>query len=191
VIFTATRVQGCYIVELEKRSDERGFFGRAWCQQELAAHGLNGQVTQANIGFSDKRGTLRGLHYQRPPYAEVKLVRCTMGAVYDVAVDLRPDSASYRQWIGVELTAQNRTMLYIPEGCAHGYQTLTDTAEVFYQTSEVYAPDCAGGARYDDPAFAIAWPLEVRVISAADKNWPLHGAEVVSAASNGGVRLST
>ncbi len=177
MIFTETRVKGAYLVDIAKREDSRGFFARAWCKQEFEAHGLNPNVAQANIGFSPKRGTLRGMHYQAAPYQEAKLVRCTMGEIYDVLIDLRPDSPTYMQWLGVELTAQNRQMLHVPEGCAHGYQTLTDDTEVVYQTSQFYAPEYARGVRYDDPAFGISWPIEVRVISDADKSWPLYSLE--------------
>jgi dTDP-4-dehydrorhamnose 3,5-epimerase len=178
MIFTTTALQGAYIVELERREDQRGFFARAWCQQEFEAHGLNPCIVQANLAFSPRRGTLRGLHYQLAPCEEAKLVRCTRGAVYDVIVDLRPGSPTHRRWIGVELTADNRRMLYVPEGFAHGYLTLVDESEVFYQTSQFYAPACARGVRYDDPAFGIAWPIEIAMISDADQNWPAYDAEV-------------
>jgi len=174
MVFTETPLKGAYLVDVERRVDSRGFFGRAWCQQEFEGQKLTAHLTQANIGFSEKRGTLRGMHYQATPYQEVKLVRCTMGAIYDVIIDLRPDSPSYRQWFGVELTAETRRMLYVPEGCAHGYQTLADASEVFYQTSQFYSPEWARGVRYDDPQFGISWPTEVRTISDADSNWPLY-----------------
>ncbi len=177
MIFTETRLKGAYLVDLAKREDHRGFFARAWCTQEYEVHGLNPNVAQSNIGFSEKCGTLRGMHYQAAPYQEAKLVRCTMGAIYDVMIDLRCDSPTYRQWLGVELTALNHQMLYIPEGCAHGYLTLTDNTEVVYQTSQFYAPDYARGVRYDDPTFGISWPMTVRVISKGDQNWPLYSRE--------------
>lgn len=170
--FTETGLKGAYLVEMERRADSRGFFGRAWCKREFEIQGLNPNLAQANIGFSNKRGTLRGMHYQVPPSEEAKLVRCTMGAIYDVIIDLRRDSPTYKQWLGVELTAHNRLMLYVPEGCAHGYQTLADDTEVFYQTSQFYAPECARGVRYDDPAFGISWPSAVEVMADADRTWP-------------------
>jgi dTDP-4-dehydrorhamnose 3,5-epimerase len=172
--FTETPLAGAHLVEVDQRGDARGFFGRAWCKKEFEAHGLIGEIAQANIGFSLTRGTLRGLHYQVPPYEEVKLVRCTIGTIYDVIVDLRRDSPTYRRWFGIELTAQDRRMLYVPRGCAHGYQTLADDCEVFYLTSQFYAPQYARGVRYDDPAFGIVWPTVVGAISDADRAWPMH-----------------
>jgi len=173
MLFTETAIKGVYLIGLERKEDHRGFFARAWCQQELEAHGLNPSLVQVNVGFSLKKGTLRGMHFQRHPHQEAKLVRCTMGQIFDVAVDLRPDSPTYRQWVGAELTADNRTMLYVPEGCAHGYQTLQDDAEVVYQTSHFFAATHATGVRFDDPSFGIVWPLAVEVISEMDKVWPL------------------
>jgi dTDP-4-dehydrorhamnose 3,5-epimerase len=172
MIFTETRLKGAYSVDIERREDQRGFFARGWCAEEFEAHDLNPRMVQSNIGFSIKKGTLRGMHYQVQPEAEAKLVRCTTGAIYDVIVDLRPDSPTHKQWIGVELTADNRRMLYIPEGFAHGYQTLADDTEMYYQTSQFYAPASARGVRYDDPAFGIVWPLQVALISNADQAWP-------------------
>jgi dTDP-4-dehydrorhamnose 3,5-epimerase len=174
MIFTATTLDGAYLIDLEKREDSRGFFARTWCRKEFEAHGLNVDVAQINTGFSKSLGTLRGLHYQLPPYEEVKVVRCTMGAVFDVIVDLRRGSPTYKRWFGVELTADNRRMLYIPEGVAHGYQTLTDNTELCYQTSQFYAAEAARGVRFDDPAFTISWPEEVLVISDADRSWPAY-----------------
>jgi len=170
--FTETRIRGGNIVDFERKEDHRGFFARAWCQREFADHGLNPQLVQVNIGFSHSQGTIRGLHYQLHPYEEAKLVRCTIGAIYDVLVDLRPDSPTYMQWIAVELTAENRRMLYVPKGCAHGYQTLAPNTEMYYQTSQFYVPEHARGIRYDDPAFGITWPLPVGSISEADRSWP-------------------
>jgi dTDP-4-dehydrorhamnose 3,5-epimerase len=170
--FEETTLPGAYILELERREDERGFFARVWCAEELREAGLDTSVVQANIGFSHRRGTLRGMHFQEPPHAEVKIVRCTLGAVYDVIVDLRPGSPTHRRWLGVELTAENRRQLYVPEGFAHGYQTLTDDTEICYQTSREYAPESARGVRYDDPAFGIEWPVAVTVVSEADLAWP-------------------
>jgi dTDP-4-dehydrorhamnose 3,5-epimerase len=172
VILHKTALKGTYILDIERLEDQRGFFARAWCKKEFAVYGLNSDLLQSNLGFSKKRGTLRGMHYQVAPCEETKLVRCTMGAIYDVALDLRRDSPTYQQWIGVELTADNRRMLYIPEGCAHGYQTLVDKTEIVYQAAQFYAPECARGVRYDDPTFGIQWPLTVQVISDTDKNWP-------------------
>jgi dTDP-4-dehydrorhamnose 3,5-epimerase len=172
VKFTPAVIQGAWVIDLEKRSDERGYFARAWCEREFAEHGLSTRIVQMNVGVSPKAGTLRGLHYQVPPHAEVKLARCPRGAVYDVAVDLRPASPTFRRWHGCELSAENGRMLYVPEGCAHGYLTLTDDAELMYFTSAPYAPDAARGVRHDDPVFSIAWPAAVRTISSADAGWP-------------------
>lgn len=173
MVFTETAIKGVYLIGLERKEDHRGFFARSWCHQEFEAHGLNPSLVQVNVGFSLKKGTLRGMHFQQQPHQEAKLVRCTMGQVFDVAVDLRLDSPTYRQWVGAELTAENRTMLYVPEGCAHGYQTLQDDTEVVYQTSQPFAAKYATGVRFDDPAFGIVWPLGVAVISDMDKAWPL------------------
>jgi dTDP-4-dehydrorhamnose 3,5-epimerase len=171
--FTATGLEGVYLVEPQKLGDERGFFARAWCREAFAAHGLNPAVSQANIGFSPRRGTLRGLHYQTPPHEEAKLVRCTRGAVYDVAVDLRPTSATFLGWVAVTLSADSHRMLYVPEGCAHGYLTLTDDAEISYQSSRPYVREAVAGRRYDDPALGIDWPIDVEVVSEQDRSWPL------------------
>jgi dTDP-4-dehydrorhamnose 3,5-epimerase len=171
--FTETALPGAYLVDLERREDERGFFARAWAEDEFAAHGLDTRVSQCNLSFNERRGTLRGLHYQVAPHAEVKVVRCTRGAVYDVIVDLRPGSATYLRWIAVELSTENRRVLYVPEGFAHGYQTLEDETETFYQVSVPYAPGAERGVRWDDPAFGIEWPdVEERVMSEKDRTWP-------------------
>jgi dTDP-4-dehydrorhamnose 3,5-epimerase len=175
VLFTETRVPGVFIVEPERLEDERGFFARTWCPGEFEAHGLNPQLAQCSISYNRKKGTLRGMHYQAAPHAEAKLVRCTMGAIYDVALDLRPQSPTFKQWVSAELTAENRKMLYIPEGLAHGFQTLTDDAEVFYQISEPYHPESAGGVRWNDPAFGIQWPLPLTAISPRDASHPQWG----------------
>jgi len=172
VIFAETKLKGAFVIEIEKLEDERGFFARAWCQKEFEAHGLISQLVQANISYNKMRGTVRGMHYQKAPYAETKLVRCTRGAIYDVAIDLRQGSPTYKQWIGVELTAGNYRMLYVPEGFAHGYQTLEDDTEVFYQVSQFYSPEHERGVRYDDRAFRIEWPIDVQVVSDKDKSWP-------------------
>lgn len=169
MIFTETQIPGAFVIAPERREDERGFFARTWCQHEFAAHGLNPQLAQCNISFNARRGTLRGMHYQAEPHPEAKLVRCTQGAIYDVVVDLRPASPTYKQWLAVELSADNRLQLYIPEGLAHGFQTLTDQVEVFYQMSEFYQPEAARGVRWDDPAFQIEWPaVDHRVLSPKD-----------------------
>jgi dTDP-4-dehydrorhamnose 3,5-epimerase len=173
MIFTAGSVAGSFLIDVEQRTDERGFFGRSWCQDEFARHQLTTHIAQINIGVSSKRGTLRGMHYQEAPYAEAKVVRCTRGAIFDVAVDLRPASPTFRKWFGAELTERNFRTLYVPEGCAHGYLTLEPDSEVQYLTSCAYAPAAARGIRFDDPAFGIQWPGPAEVISAADRNWPL------------------
>jgi dTDP-4-dehydrorhamnose 3,5-epimerase len=169
--FTETKLKGAYIIDIKPFVDERGFFARAWCQNEFEEHGLTTRVAQANISFNHKKGTLRGMHYQVPPYGEVKVIRCTRGALYDVIIDLRPGSETYMQWIGVELTAENHRMLYVPEQFAHGFQTLEDNTEATYQVSEFYTPGAERGLRWNDPAFDIEWPLEVVVISEKDQNW--------------------
>jgi dTDP-4-dehydrorhamnose 3,5-epimerase len=173
VRFTETQIPGAYVVELEPHLDERGFFARTWDRAELDALGLDTRVEQCNIAVNERRGTLRGLHFQNPPHAEVKLVRCTRGAIWDVLVDLRPASPAYLRWAAFELTAENRRALYVPEGLAHGYQTLEDATEVIYQVSVAYAPDAATGVRWDDPVFGIRWPdADARVISERDRAWP-------------------
>ena len=170
--FTETKLKGAYIIEIEKLKDHRGFFARAWCQNEFKDYGLTTRVAQANVSSNKKMGTLRGMHYQLSPYEETKLVRCTSGAIYDVIIDLRPASPTYTQWIGVELTEENYKMLYVPENFAHGFQTLEDDTEVTYQVSQFYTPGTESGIRWDDPAFSIDWPMEVQVISDKDKSWP-------------------
>lgn len=172
MIFTETRLKGAFLIEPERLTDERGFFTRSWCQCEFETHGLNPKLVQCNISFNHKKGTLRGMHYQAAPCPEAKLVRCTMGAIYDVIIDLHPESPTFKQHFGVTLTAQNRTMLYIPEGFAHGFLTLEDETEVFYQMSEFYASEYARGVRWNDPAFNIPWPAEVKVISERDRTYP-------------------
>ena len=173
--FTETKLKGLFILDPEFLKDERGFFARTWCRREFEAHGLNPSLVQCNISFNRRRGTLRGMHYQVEPHVEAKLVRCTMGAIYDVILDLRPDSSTFKQWLAVELTADNRRMLFIPEGLAHGFQTLEDNSEVFYQMSESYHPECARGVRYNDPEFAIEWALPVTIVSDKDMAYPLWG----------------
>jgi dTDP-4-dehydrorhamnose 3,5-epimerase len=181
MIFTETRLKGAFLVEPKNIEDHRGFFARAWCRDEFAQHGLNPNMLQLNLGFSHKKGTLRGMHYQTAPHAEAKFMRCTRGAIFDVIVDLRPDSPTHRQWVGYELTADNHKMLYAPEGFAHGYQTLTDDAEMYYMTTGVYAKESATGVMFNDPAFEIQWPLAVQVISDADEKWPAYRSESCSA----------
>ena len=171
--FDETSVVGAYVVELEPIRDDRGFFARSWCGREFADHGLHPVFVQENVGFSDRSGTLRGLHFQKEPFEEVKLVTCTAGSVWDVAVDLRLGSPSYLRWAGVELSAEKRNMLYVPEGCAHGYLTLTHGAETRYLTSQFYDPEASSGLRYDDPALDIRWPAEIRLVSERDRTWPL------------------
>jgi dTDP-4-dehydrorhamnose 3,5-epimerase len=172
MIFIQTKLPGVFVIEPEPLGDVRGFFARTWCQREFTVHGLNPRLVQCNISFNKALGTLRGMHYQAVPDAEAKLVRCTMGAIYDVVIDIRPESLTFRQWMAVELTADNRRMCYIPEGCAHGFQTLQDDTEVLYQMSEFYAPASARGVRWNDPAFGIQWPMEVRVIAERDRTYP-------------------
>ncbi len=170
--FVETPVKGAYVIDLEPVQDARGFFARAWCQNELESRGLVGRVAQSNLSFNVAKGTLRGLHYQVAPHEEVKFIRCIAGSIFDVIVDLRPDSPTFRAWFGVELSAENRKMLYVPKGFAHGYQTLVDLAEVFYLTSEFYAPKHERGVRWNDPAFGICWPLPPVAISARDQAFP-------------------
>jgi dTDP-4-dehydrorhamnose 3,5-epimerase len=172
MIFTETPIAGAYVIEVERMEDDRGFFARTWCQREFEKHGLDSRLVQCNLSFNRSKGTLRGMHYQAPPHAEAKLVRCTAGAFYDVIVDLRPGSKSFRQWFGIELTADNRRALFIPEGLAHGFLTLADQTEVFYQMSEFYTPEGARGVRWDDPVFGIRWPAAVAVISPRDAAYP-------------------
>jgi dTDP-4-dehydrorhamnose 3,5-epimerase len=188
MIVSETRIPGAFVIEPERWEDDRGFFGRLWCERECASHGLTSRVAQINVGFSTKRGTVRGMHYQVEPGAEAKTVRCTQGAIYDVLVDLRPTSPTYRRWIGVELTAGSRRALYIPEGCAQGYQTLADDTEIYYHTSQFYAPHLARGVRHDDPAFAIAWPLPVAALSDADRSWPDYREPPVASTGEGVLR---
>jgi len=172
MIFTPGSIDGACVIDLQRREDERGFFARLWCDGEMTRQGLSDRVRQINTGYSKTAGTLRGMHFQRPPHQEIKMVRCVRGAAFDVAVDLRPESATFMNWMGIELSAENGLWLYVPEGCAHGYQTLVDCTEVIYLTSEPYAADSVGGVRYDDPAFSISWPRQVTSISEADRGWP-------------------
>lgn len=173
MLFTETKLIGAFIIDLERREDNRGFFARAFCQHEFADHGLKPVIAQANIGFNRRRGCMRGMHFQFPPVAETKVVRCTRGAVLDIIVDLRPESPTYLEHISVELTADNHRAIYIPERFAHGYQALEDETETSYQVGEFYAPGVEGGLRYDDPALGLTWPLSVTEISEKDASWPL------------------
>jgi dTDP-4-dehydrorhamnose 3,5-epimerase len=172
VIFTETGLRGAFVVELEPREDERGFFARSWCRDEFEAHHLNPAMVQCNISFNRRKGTLRGMHYQAAPFEEAKLVRCTAGAIYDVILDLRPASATYKQHVAEVLSAANHKMLYVPEGFAHGFQTLHDDTEVLYQMSAFHSPDHARGVRYNDPAFGIRWMSGEPVIADRDRHYP-------------------
>jgi dTDP-4-dehydrorhamnose 3,5-epimerase len=171
MIFCETKLKGAYIIKPEPIKDDRGFFARSWCQKEFSDRGLNPNLVQCNISFNRYKGTLRGMHYQVQPHAEAKLVRCTMGAIYDVIIDIRSNSPTFKQWTSVELTAENRQMLYIPEGMAHGFQTLVDNTEVFYQMSEFYHPESARGIRWDDPTFEIKWLPLNPIISDKDRSY--------------------
>jgi dTDP-4-dehydrorhamnose 3,5-epimerase len=172
MIFASTRLEGTLLIDVEPREDERGFFARTWCRRELAALGLDTEIAQESVSYNRLRGTVRGLHFQRPPHEETKIVRCTRGAIFDVVVDLRPHSSSYLQWQGFELTGESRRAVYIPKGFAHGFQTLAEHCEIAYQISTFYAPEAAGGYRYDDKAFRITWPLPGTMISERDLSWP-------------------
>ncbi len=170
--FIETALTGAYLVRLDKKHDERGFNARAFCEREFAAHGLTPRVVQTNIIYNPHKGTLRGFHYQQPPFAECKLFRCVRGSIYDVIIDLRPGSATYRSWLAVELSATKDELLYVPEGFAQGFQTLENDTELIYQVSQFYTPESGRGIRYDDPVFSIPWPLPVSVISRQDAAWP-------------------
>src|SRR5215510_240463 len=176
MIFTETKLKGAYIIDIDRKEDDRGFFARAFCQQECEAHGLKTIIAQANVAFNHKKGTLRGMHFQYPPAAETKLVRCTRGAILDIIVDLRPESATYLQHIAVELNEANHRALYVPECFAHGYQVLQDNTETSYQVGEFYTPGVEGGLMYDDPRLGLAWPLPVGEMSPKDAGWPLLAA---------------
>jgi dTDP-4-dehydrorhamnose 3,5-epimerase len=172
MVFTATHLEKVLVVDIERQEDERGFFARSWCRREFAAHGISAEFAQSSVSLNRSRGTLRGLHYQAAPYEEAKLVRCTRGAVYDVVVDIRAQSATFLQHVGVVLSAANHRALYVPEGCAHGFLTLSDDAEVLYHMSQVYEPTAARGVRWDDPQFGIFWPGPVRVVAERDRTYP-------------------
>ncbi|GAB3638285.1 dTDP-4-dehydrorhamnose 3,5-epimerase [Hymenobacter arcticus] len=178
MIFTETKLAGAFIIDLERRTDERGFFARSWCEDEFAAHGIYLPPLQANLSSNPTQGTLRGMHYQLPPHAESKLVRCTRGALYDVIVDLRAESPTYGQWVGVELTADNFRQLFVPERFAHGFLTLEPHTDAAYQVSAKYAPGAEHGLRWNDPALAIAWPAAPRLVSAKDQVHPLFNEQL-------------
>jgi dTDP-4-dehydrorhamnose 3,5-epimerase len=172
MMFRESKLRGVFEIEIERHVDERGFFARTWCKKEFEEHGLDSRVAQSSISFNARRGTLRGVHYQAAPNAETKIVRCTQGSVYDVVLDLRADSPTFKEWISVILSAEQRNMIYIPEGCAHGFLTLADNTEVLYQMTEFFAPESARGVRWNDPAFGIVWPEKVEVISERDRMYP-------------------
>lgn len=174
--FTETKIPGAWIIDVDRREDERGFFARAFCEAEMSAHGIRFHVTQANVSWCRARGTLRGLHYQAEPHAEPKIVRCTRGAMWDVAVDLRRDSPAFTRWVGVELTPENGRMLYVPPGLAHGFLALADDTEVFYLMGAPYVPEAARTVRWNDPAFGIEWPFEPEIMAPGDRDcasWPV------------------
>jgi dTDP-4-dehydrorhamnose 3,5-epimerase len=172
MLFLETKLNGAFTIDVQRIEDSRGFFARAFCKREFEQRGLNPAIVQCNVSFNPQKGTLRGMHYQQEPFREVKVVRCIAGAIFDAIVDLRPDSSTYRQWTGVELSAQNGRSLYVPEGFAHGYLTLTENTEVFYQVSEFYSPVYERGIRWNDPAFRIQWPIEPLIISPKDASHP-------------------
>jgi dTDP-4-dehydrorhamnose 3,5-epimerase len=184
MLFTETSLPGAYVIDLDRREDERGFFARAWCRREFETHGLDAELVQCNLSSNPRAGTLRGMHYQVPPDAETKLVRCVRGAIFDAIVDVRVDSSTFGEWLGVELSAENGRMLYVPEGFAHGFETLVDGTDVYYQVSAYYAPGAEQGLRWDDPAVAIEWPLPPTIISRKDASWP--GLRSISAVEHVG-----
>lgn len=173
ITFRETKLKGAFVIEPDTFTDERGFLARSFSAKEFERHGLNPRIAECNISFSKRRYTVRGMHFQKPPFAQAKLVRCTKGAVYDVIIDLRPDSPTFKQWVGEELTAENRRLLYVPESFAHGFQTLEDDSEVFYQISNFYTPESEGGVRWNDPVFGIDWPATDGItINTRDQNYP-------------------
>jgi len=184
VIFSETRLAGAFVIDMERREDERGFFARTFAVEEFEAHGLVSRVVHGNTSWNHRRGTVRGMHYQIPPHAEVKLVRCVRGAVHDVIIDLRPASPTFREWVGVDLSAENGRMLYVPEGFAHGYQTLVDGSETSYLVSHAYVPGAEQGVRWNDPAFGIEWPVgDDPILSEKDASWPDFEVTAVSPAA--------
>lgn len=171
MIFNETKLKGAFVIEPERIEDERGFFARTFCRKEFEANGLNPNLVQCSVSFNKKKGTLRGMHYQTAPHEETKLVRCTRGSIYDVMLDLRPTSPTFKQWVSAELTEENQRMLYIPKGVAHGFQTLHDETEVLYQMSEFYSPEMARGVRWDDPSFTVQWPSKPLIVSRKDASY--------------------
>ena len=178
MIFTETILKNAYIIELEKREDHRGFFARTWDKKEFEEHNLNSNLVQCNVSFSKKCGTLRGMHYQKKPFEESKVIRCVKGKIFDVIIDLRSSSSTFKKWFGVELTEENYKMLYVPEGFAHGFQTLEDNSEIIYQVSEFYTPKSELGIHWNDPAFNITWPIEEKIITEKDNSWKLFNSDV-------------
>jgi dTDP-4-dehydrorhamnose 3,5-epimerase len=167
--FTETKIAGVYVIELERHEDDRGWFARAWCRKEFAAHGLPADLAQTNLSHNTQRGTVRGMHFQTAPYAEAKLIRCIAGAVHDIALDLRPESPTFKQSVAIELSADNGRAVFLPEGIAHGFQTLTDDATLFYQMSAPYVPEAASGVRWNDAAFQIEWPIVEAIVCERDQ----------------------
>ena len=178
MIFTETILKNAYVIELEKREDHRGFFARTWDKKEFEEHNLNSNLVQCNVSFSKKCGTLRGMHYQKKPFEESKVIRCVKGKIFDVIIDLRSSSSTFKKWFGVELTEENYKMLYVPEGFAHGFQTLEDNSEIIYQVSEFYTPKSELGIHWNDPAFNITWPIEEKTITEKDNSWKLFDSGV-------------
>jgi dTDP-4-dehydrorhamnose 3,5-epimerase len=172
MIFRETKLPGVFEIQVEPKGDERGFFARSWCQREFEQYGLNSKIAQCNVSFNERRGTLRGMHYQAEPHPEAKLVRCTQGSIYDVVVDLRAASTTFRKWVSVVLSATDRNMIYVPEGFGHGFLTLENQTEIFYQMSEFYYPELSRGIRWDDPGLQIEWPFLPEVISDRDRTYP-------------------
>ena len=178
MIFTETILKNAYVIELEKREDHRGFFARTWDEKEFEKHNLNSNLVQCNVSFSKKCGTLRGMHYQKKPFEESKVIRCVKGKIFDVIIDLRSSSSTFKKWFGVELTEENYKMLYVPEGFAHGFQTLEDNSEIIYQVSEFYTPKSELGIHWNDPAFNITWPIEEKIITEKDNSWKVFDLDV-------------
>jgi dTDP-4-dehydrorhamnose 3,5-epimerase len=185
MIFTETKLKGAFTIEIKKLEDDRGFFGRAWCAREFEEHGLKANICQINTSLTKKKGTIRGMHFQVAPYHESKFVRCTHGRIYDVIIDLRPDSPTFMQWTGNELSRENNKMIFVPENFAHGFVSMTDDCEIYYPVTEFYAPGAEQGIRYDDGAFNINWPVKIEVVSEKDRNHPdFNPASLKSAISN-------
>ncbi len=178
MIFTETILKNAYVIELEKREDHRGFFARTWDKKEFEEHNLNSNLVQCNVSFSKKCGTLRGMHYQKKPFEESKVIRCVKGKIFDVIIDLRSSSSTFKKWFGVELTEENYKMLYVPEGFAHGFQSLEDNSEIIYQVSEFYTPNSELGIHWNDPSFNITWPIEEKIITEKDNSWKLFNSDV-------------